>query len=129
MAVSPTYPGVYVQEVPSGVRTIVGVGTSTALFVGRTLTGPMMRAVRLTTYSDFIRAFGDDGGKVSAVARYVRLFFLNGGSDCYVIRIADSPVQSTVQLKSAGGTPVLTLRAKNPGALGDFVRTAVNYNT
>jgi phage tail sheath protein FI len=129
MAVSPTYPGVYVQEVPSGVRTIVGVGTSTALFVGRTLTGPMMRAVRLNTYSDFVRAFGDDGGKVSAMARYVRLFFLNGGSDCYVIRIADSPVQSTVQLKGIGGTPVLTLRAKNPGALGDFVRAAVNYNT
>src|SRR3954470_18234911 len=127
MAVSPTYPGVYVQEVPSGVRTIVGVGTSTALFVGRTLTGPMMRAVRLTTYSDFVRTFGDDGGTVSAVARYVRLFFLNGGSDCYAIRIADAPVQSTVQLKNASG-PVLTLRAKNPGALGDFVRVAVNYN-
>jgi hypothetical protein len=89
----------------------------------------MLRAVRLTTYSDFVRTFGDDGGKVSAVARYIRLFFLNGGSDCYVIRIADSPVQSSVQLKNAAGTPVLTLRAKNPGALGDFVRVAVNYNT
>jgi len=130
MPVSPTYPGVYVQEVPSGVRTIVGVGTSTALFVGRTLTGPMLRAVRLTTYSDFVRTFGDDGGTVSAMARYVRLFFLNGGTDCYVIRIANGWQQSSVALLPATGVvPVLTLTAKNPGALGDYIRVAVDYNT
>jgi phage tail sheath protein FI len=130
MPVSPTYPGVYVQEVPSGVRTIVGVGTSTALFIGRTQTGPMLRAVRLTTYSDFVRTFGDDGGAVSAVARYVRLFFLNGGTDCYVIRIANAAVQSSVTLRNVANTAdSIQLRAKNPGALGDYVRIGVNYNT
>ena len=34
MPVSPTYPGVYIEEVPSGVRTIVGVSTSVTAFVG-----------------------------------------------------------------------------------------------
>jgi uncharacterized protein len=130
MPVSPTYPGVYVQEVPSGVRTIVGVGTSTALFIGRTQTGPMMRAVRLNTYSDFVRTFGDDGGAISATARYVRLFFLNGGTDCYVIRIANGWSKSSVSLLPVtGAAAVLTLTAKNPGALGDLIRVAVDYNT
>ena len=35
MAVTPTYPGVYVQEVPSGVRAIAGVSTSIGMFIGR----------------------------------------------------------------------------------------------
>ena len=34
MPVPPTYPGVYVQEISSGVRTISGVATSIAAFVG-----------------------------------------------------------------------------------------------
>lgn len=130
MPVSPTYPGVYVQEVPSGVRTIVGVGTSTALFVGRSATGPMMTAVRLTTYTDFVRTFGDDGGTISQMSRYVRLFFLNGGADCYVIRIANGWSQSSVDLLPvSGATPVLTIKAVSPGGLGDLIRVAVDYNT
>ncbi|TMQ12974.1 MAG: phage tail sheath family protein [Deltaproteobacteria bacterium] len=131
MAVSPTYPGVYVQEVPSGVHTIVGVSTSITLFVGRAASGPMLKAVRINTYADFLRTFGDDAGTVSAMARYVRLFFLNGGTDCYVIRIASGWAKSSVTLKSdvSGGTDVLTLTAKNPGALGDLLRAAVTYNT
>jgi len=129
MAVSPTYPGVYVQEVPSGVRTIVGVGTSTALFIGRTLSGPMLKAVRINTYTDFVRTFGDDGGAVSSMARYLRLFFLNGGTDCYVVRIASGWAQSSVELESESGASVLKLTAKNPGQLGDLIRAAVTYNT
>lgn len=129
MVVAPTYPGVYVQEVPSGVRTIVGVGTSTALFVGRTLTGPLLNAVRLTSNSDFVRAFGDDGGTVSAMTRYVRLFFLNGGSDCYVIRIADGAQSAKVRLQNDAAAEVLELTARNPGDLGNFIRARVTYNT
>ncbi|MBL8625113.1 MAG: phage tail sheath family protein [Myxococcales bacterium] len=129
MAVSPTYPGVYVQEVPSGVRTIVGVGTSTALFIGRTLSGPMLKAVRINTYTDFVRTFGDDGGAVSSMARYLRLFFLNGGTDCYVVRIASGWAQSSVELENEAGASVLKLTAKNPGQLGDLIRAAVTYNT
>jgi hypothetical protein len=87
MAVTPTYPGVYVQEVPSGVRTIVGVSTSVTIFIGMTKTGPMSRPVECTTYTDFVRAFSDDT-TTTQLANHVKLFFLNGGSDCYVMRIA-----------------------------------------
>src|SRR3546814_5553233 len=34
MPVKPTYPGVYIEEIPSGVRTVTGVATSIAAFVG-----------------------------------------------------------------------------------------------
>ena len=36
----PTYPGVYIEERPSGVHTIVGVSTSVTAFVGAAATGP-----------------------------------------------------------------------------------------
>ncbi len=55
MPVTPTYPGVYIEEVPSGVRTITGVATSIAAFFGRTEKGPINKAVRCLSYSDFLR--------------------------------------------------------------------------
>lgn len=128
MAVSPTYPGVYVQEVPSGVRTIVGVSTSITLFIGRTKSGPLDDPIRLTSYTDFVRAFGEDN-TVSDVARYVKLFFLNGGADAYVMRIAAGAKSAAVDLENEAGTRVLTLTAKNPGTLGDGIRAAVTYNS
>ena len=113
MPVSPTYPGVYVQEVPSGVRTIVGVSTSTTLFVGRTKMGPMNKAIRLTTYSDYSRTFGEDN-LVSDMTRQVRLFFLNGGSDCYVVRIAQGAAQAKIELRPEGIVPKFSV----PGLWG-----------
>lgn len=129
MQVNPTYPGVYVQEISSGVRTIVGVGTSTALFIGRTATGPLNRAIEVNSYSEFLARFGDDLGATSSVARYVRLFFLNGGTKCFVIRIADNAQSSGVTLQNETGTTSLVLTAKNPGAGGDLIRAIVTYNT
>jgi phage tail sheath protein FI len=41
MPVTPTYPGVYIEEVPSEVRTITGVATSITAFIGRALRGPV----------------------------------------------------------------------------------------
>src|SRR5205085_11909750 len=53
-----TYPGVYVEEIPSGVRTIVGVSTSIAAFIGRALSGPVHQPVTINSYGDFERIFG-----------------------------------------------------------------------
>ena len=41
MPVTPTYPGVYIEEVPSGVRPITGVATSITAFVGFARRGPV----------------------------------------------------------------------------------------
>ena len=58
MPTTPTYPGVYVGEIPSGVRTITGVATSITAYVGRALRGPVDEPVRITSFTDFERAFG-----------------------------------------------------------------------
>jgi len=34
MPITPTFPGVYIEELPSGVRTITGVATSIGAFIG-----------------------------------------------------------------------------------------------
>jgi Bacteriophage tail sheath protein len=128
MAVQVTYPGVYVQEVPSGVRTIVGVSTSIASFVGRTKTGPLMSPTRVQTLTDFVRVFGDDP-TVGDLSRYVRLFFLNGGTDCYVTRIANGASASTITLENEAKAATLTLTALSAGTLGDTIRASVDYNT
>ena len=128
MAIALTYPGVYVQEVPSGVRTIVGVSTSTTLFIAGCKDGPISAPVQCLSYSEFSKNFSEDTS-VSDLARYVKLYFLNGGSTAWVMRIANGAKASTVQLKSEAGTNVLLLTASNAGAGGDNIRVSVNYDS
>lgn len=47
MPVTLSYPGVYIEEVPSGVRTITGVATLITAFVGRARRGPVNDPVRI----------------------------------------------------------------------------------
>jgi len=81
------YPGTYIQEVPRGVRTIVGVPTSIAAFFGRANDGPVNEPVRLSSFVDFQRNFGQPVTE-SDLATAVRLFFSNGGRECYIVRVA-----------------------------------------
>jgi phage tail sheath protein FI len=129
MPVALTYPGVYVQEVPSGVRTITGVGTSIAMFLGRARSGQLDAPVLCTSHEDFVRAFTtDDGG--SDLARAVKLFFTNGGTQCYVMRIAKGALPATVMLRNDTNTQtVLKVEAKSAGLFGNDIRVAVSYNT
>lgn len=128
MPVTPavSYPGVYVQEVPSGVRTIVGVGTSIGMFIGTAKMGPINRPVRCTSYLDYARTYGEDptGGEL---VRYVKLFFLNGGTDCYVMRIANGAIPASITLLNEAGTATLRLTAKDAGAIGNDLRAFVTY--
>jgi phage tail sheath protein FI len=129
MAIQPTYPGVYVQEVPSGVRTIVGVSTSIGCFIGRAVKGPLLTPTRVQNYTDFARIFGEDNS-VGNLARYERLFFLNGGTDCYVTRIASGAVASAVNiLTEDGATTALQISAADAGVLGDTIRMGITYDT
>ena len=45
-----SYPGVYIEEIPSGVRTITGVATSINAFLGRARTGPVNEPVMLSSF-------------------------------------------------------------------------------
>src|SRR5207245_2308492 len=47
-----TYPGVYIEEIPSGVHTITGVATSIAAFIGWAPAGPTVKATLVQSFSD-----------------------------------------------------------------------------
>ncbi len=134
MPVTPTYPGVYIQEVPSGVRTITGVATSIAAFFGRASKGPLNTAVRCLSPSDYVRAFGAPQPQ-SDLSASVMQFFTNGGSDCYVVRLADgtaAPASVTLHALSAtaaAGPSVLNVTAKSAGVWGNGIRLEVDYLT
>jgi phage tail sheath protein FI len=78
MPVAVSYPGVYIQELPSGVRTITGVATSIAAFVDFFAAGPLgsSNAVQTFSFADFARQFG--GLDTRSEASYaIQQFFLN----------------------------------------------------
>src|SRR5277367_3825770 len=113
MPVQPTYPGVYVQELPSGVHTIVGVSTSIALFIGRAIQGPVNEPELCLSYSDYVRVFSADTS-FSDMALQVQQFFLNGGSECYALRVVNN---STVGSKAVAAQAILNNSANTTQAL------------
>lgn len=123
-----SYPGVYVQEKSSGVKSITGVATSIAAFFGRAVKGPLNKAVRCLSFADFVRAFGPPHAQ-SDLSASVKQFFDNGGTDCYIVRLANGAQRAGIDLENSGGTVVLRATAKMDGEWGNGVRLEVNYNT
>ncbi|MBA2304078.1 MAG: phage tail sheath family protein [Acidobacteria bacterium] len=96
-----TYPGVYVEEIPSGVRTIVGVATSITAFLGRARRGPVNQAITINSFGDFEKQFGGLWLE-SALGFAVRDFFLNGGSQAVIVRLhKGSPTQGNPPLPAS----------------------------
>src|SRR5277367_1948366 len=94
MSVSVTYPGVYIQELPSAVRTITGVATSIGAFVDAFPSGPLNEPVQIFSFADFEAQFG--GLSPGSEASYaIQQFFLNGGSEAYVVRVSASGAGAT----------------------------------
>src|SRR4051812_38534256 len=86
MPVQVSYPGVYIEEIPSGVHTIIGVATSITAFIGRARSGPVNDPVIINGLGDFERRFGGLG--VDYPMSYaVRDFFLNGGAQAVIVRL------------------------------------------
>lgn len=88
MPVAPpvSYPGVYVQEVPSEVHTISAVETATTAFIGLAERGPIDRPVVVNGFADFQNRFGGLWSK-SKLGFSVQDFFRNGGSKAVIVRI------------------------------------------
>jgi phage tail sheath protein FI len=129
---------VYIEEVPSGVRTIVPVGTSIAAFVDRFRRGPLNEAVRITSPADFEREFG--GLDPTSEASYgIQQFFLNGGTDAWVVRVANGAATAHVQINgNAGADGAFHVRAArrvrgqpvvNPGDWGNSLRVEIDHDT
>ena len=111
-----TYPGVYIEEIPSGVRTITGVATSITAFLGRALRGAINEPTTINSFADFERGFGGlDADYPMSYA--VRDFYLNGGSQALIVRLYVAP--SNTEDGSARLTvDDLKLVAASPGEWG-----------
>ncbi|HEX9776236.1 MAG TPA: phage tail sheath subtilisin-like domain-containing protein [Actinomycetota bacterium] len=125
MPVTPTYPGVYVEEVPSGVRTITGVATSIAAFVGRAERGPVNKATAITSFADFERVFGGLTS-LSRMGFAVRDFFANGGTQAVVVRLYRPPGGANPKTKAKITSNNLTVNAADEGAWGNALRIRID---
>jgi Bacteriophage tail sheath protein len=81
-------PGVYVEEVSYRAKSIDGVETSTAAFIGRARAGPP-EPVRVTSFFEYERLFGPVD-RERTLGHAVRAFFQNGGSRTWVVRVPDT---------------------------------------
>jgi len=91
MPVSTSYPGVYIEELPSLVHSITPAPTSIAVFIGYThpfRTKQFGTAVQLSSAADYQSNFGGFFScpwQPDYVGQAVSQFFLNGGQTCYVV--------------------------------------------
>ncbi len=88
MPVATSYPGVYVEEIPSSVHTITGVATSIAAFVGWADQGPINYAGLVLSWADFQRIYGGFDARSPYLGYAVSQFFINGGQQAYIVRLA-----------------------------------------
>lgn len=120
MPVTPTYPGVYIEEIPSGVRTITGVATSITAFIGFAQRGPTNEPVRIQNFGDFERTFG--GLAIDSTMSYaVQHFFQHGGSDAIIVRLSNSGASATLELLGKS----LILEAIEPGEDGNKLKATI----
>ena len=112
-----SFPGVYIEEVPSGVHTITGVATSIAAFIGYTAKGRDNIARRVLGFPDFERNFGGLAAN-SELSYAVSQFFDNGGGEAYVVRIPGKGAKPAEikMLTGSGGTDALRVTALSTGS-------------
>jgi len=138
-------PGIFIEEISSGSRPIVPVGTSTAAFIGTARKGPINVATLVTNFAQFERTFGGPYRVTTSSRHYlnyaVRHFFEQGGSRCYIVRVAhytDPNTASTLTAAAAAATfdgvaadnvtavaPALRVQAITPGVWGQDLSVRV----
>jgi phage tail sheath protein FI len=134
MPVRTTYPGVYIEELPSGVRTIVGVSTSVTAFVGAARMGPA-EPVRIRNVADYVRTFGPPWDAARPMGHSVGHFVANGGGEAIVVRLlASDATVATATLQTGAAVNTLVLDASSAGTWaagsgGVGLEATVEYTT
>src|SRR5215469_4048926 len=116
MPVTTTFPGVYIEELPSGVHTITGVATSIAAFIGWAPKGPVNKATLVLSLSDFINQFGPLDSR-SLLGYSVSQFFANGGSQAYIVRVAVDQATATMLESPPTNVPAASLKVAVPASI------------
>lgn len=124
MPVALTYPGVYIEEIPSGVRTIAGVATSITAFLGRAAKGRVDTPVVINNFGDFEREFGGLGVSYS-MSYAVRDFFANGGAQAIIVRIYTKPEEGEVRAAQINANGLM-LEASSPGSWSNRLRVRID---
>ncbi|MEF9915823.1 MAG: phage tail sheath family protein [Lachnospiraceae bacterium] len=125
-------PGVYVEEFESGGKPMEGVGTSTAGFIGLAERGAAEGVPQLiTNFADFKRMYGgylseNEFGEYRYLAYAVEHFFVNGGSRCFVSRVAPSDAKKSIGAIPSKEKAILNVEAKNPGMWGNGIRIVIS---
>ncbi|HEX3250337.1 MAG TPA: phage tail sheath C-terminal domain-containing protein [Pyrinomonadaceae bacterium] len=136
MPIAPTYPGVYIEEIPSGVRTITGVATSITAFIGRAVSGPVNEPTIINSFGDYERRFGGLS-LLSTMSYAVRDFYLNGGSQAIIVRVIRNgstarislPVETTSPPVTSPPAASLFLDAASAGGWGANLSATVDFDT
>jgi len=123
-----SYPGVYVDEVSSGVRPIAAASTSTAAFIGLAERGSITEAVKVFNFSEYQNLYGSYLSH-SYLSHAVFQFFNNGGSQCYIVRVAgEGAATANLVLKDRGAAAQasLTIEASSAGGWGNLLAVAIS---
>ncbi len=126
-----TYPGVYIEEVPSRSRTVSGASTSVTAFIGRAKRGISNEPIRIQSFGEYERVFGGLW-RNSSMSYAVYHYFLNGGGDAVVNRIHNNAASAVLTLPCGAGTKdapasTITLNAASEGEWGNNIRARVDY--
>jgi phage tail sheath protein FI len=119
MGVQVSYPGVYIEEFAPGAP-IEGVGTSTAGFIGVAKKGPIDEPTLIQSWDAFVEVFGGfvDDGFTGHLATAVNGFFVNGGTTCYVVRVATGKPATAKIASRKVGSDLLDAAAVAEGPAG-----------
>jgi phage tail sheath protein FI len=131
MPVTPTYPGVYIQELPSGVHTITGVATSVAAFIDFFPRGPLNTPVQVFSFAEVQRIFGGLDAR-SEASFGLDQFFRNGGTTAWVVRVSNTATPAVAAIANAldvanpAGVAAMQMVAASPGRWGNSIRVRVD---
>lgn len=125
-----SYPGVYMEEVSSGVRPIQSASTSTCAFIGVADQGEIGAAHKIFSFTEFTALYGgfrDDG----YLAHSVYQFFNNGGSQAYIVRVARDAETAAITLADRAAAPMdtMTVSAAAAGEHGNHLQIRVSDST
>jgi len=128
--VTGSYPGVYIEEVPSGVHPITQVATSITAFIGRALRGPVNEPTPIHSFLEFEHCSGGLWPE-STMSYAVQHFFANGGTHAIVVRIVhtaeDDSADKATKAKATVGS--LGLEAADEGSWGNRLKAIVSHET
>jgi uncharacterized protein len=144
--ITPTYPGLYIEELPSPTHTIIPAPTSITVFVGYghpvrgqvAERGDWGKPFQIFNFTDYVRMFGGyfhGAGLDTNLPDAVYQFFVNGGTNAYVVALqptlytfppgGGAPTAKTVTAASTTFSG-MTIRGKQVTDVANPITVTVN---